>query len=129
MSAVKIEETLKKIFPTLKEHESGVIEILISSYSVRLLQEEYGSCTILLKDDIDMRLPNEFDSSNREEAIEYFISVANAVIQKVEYDNEPKDFEVESESEQRLKLKYSIYKELKETYISNDKVIINWNNE
>lgn len=129
MSAVKIEETLKKIFPTLKEHESGVIEILISSYSVRLLQEENGSCTILLKDDIDMRLPNEFDSSNREEAIEYFISVANAVIQKVEYDNEPKDFEVESESEQRLKLKCSIYKELKETYISNDKVIINWNNE
>ncbi len=129
MSAVRNEEKIKKIFPTLKEHDSGVIEILISSYSVRLLQEEYGSCTILLKDDIDMHLPNEFDSSNREEAIEYFISVANAVIQKVEYDNEPKDFEVESESEQRLKLKCSIYKELKETYISNDKVIINWNNE
>ena len=76
---------LNQLFPTLKEYQSGLIEIAIANYKVSLLQEELKSHTILFKDGINLQLPNKLNTQDRAEAIGYFISVVEAVMQKVRY--------------------------------------------
>ena len=118
---------LNQLFPTLKEYQSGLIEIVIANYKVSLLQEELRSHTILFKDGINLQLPNKLNTQDRAEAIGYFISVVEAVMQKVEYDNKPQPDEVKVERMQKNKYQSINYAAYKETIISNDSVIINWN--
>ena len=118
---------LNQLFPTLKEYQSGLIEIVIANYKVSLLQEELESHTILFKDGINLQLPNKLNTQDRAEAIGYFISVVEAVMQKVEYDNKPQPDEVKVERMQKNKYQSINYAAYKETIISNDSVIINWN--
>ncbi len=118
---------LNQLFPTLKEYQSGLIEIVIANYKVSLLQEELKSHTILFKDGINLQLPNKLNTQDRAEAIGYFISVVEAVMQKVEYDNKPQPDEVKVERMQKNKYQSINYAAYKETIISNDSVIINWN--
>lgn len=118
---------LNQLFPTLKEYQSGLIEIAIANYKVSLLQEELKSHTILFKDGINLQLPNKLNTQDRAEAIGYFISVVEAVMQKVEYDNKPQPDEVKVERMQKNKYQSINYAAYKETIISNDSVIINWN--
>ena len=118
---------LNQLFPTLKEYQSGLIEIVIANYKVSLLQEELKSHAILFKDGINLQLPNKLNTQDRAEAIGYFISVVEAVMQKVEYDNKPQPDEVKVERMQKNKYQSINYAAYKETIISNDSVIINWN--
>ena len=118
---------LNQLFPTLRVYQSGLIEIVIANYKVSLLQEELKSHTILFKDGINLQLPNKLNTQDRAEAIGYFISVVEAVMQKVEYDNKPQPDEVKVERMQKNKYQSINYAAYKETIISNDSVIINWN--
>ena len=74
-------------FPTLKKHESGMLEIIINNYTVQLENQAQGNSIILLCDNKDLNIPNKFDKTDSVEALFFFEHISKAVKERVEYDN------------------------------------------
>ena len=74
-------------FPTLKKHESGMLEIIINNYTVQLENQAQGNSIILLCDNKDLNIPNKFDKDDRNEALLFYKHIIDAVLEKANYDN------------------------------------------
>ena len=83
-------------FPTLKKHESGMLEIIINNYTVQLENQAQGNIIILLCDNKDLNISNKFNKDDRNEALLFYKHIIDAVLEKANYDNslkiEPKKF-------------------------------------
>ena len=77
-----IENNLIDIFPTIKKDITGVLELNIYSYTVRILPNEYGNNVIVFKHGKNINLPNLINSEDRLEALYYFVSVINIIFDK-----------------------------------------------
>ena len=69
-------------FPTLKKHESGMLEIIINNYTVQLENQAQGNSIILLCDNKDLNIPNKFDKDDRNEALLFYKHIIDAVLEK-----------------------------------------------
>lgn len=85
------EDILIDKYPTLKIHESGIFELVIENYCIKLQTQEQGNSVVLIRDDIDLNIPNKFDIENRDEALIFYMFVINTVIEKVQNDSNTKE--------------------------------------
>lgn len=90
-----IEDKITREYPNIEKLDSGSLEIIINDYSIRLLTEEEGNLISLMKDGIDLKIPNKFEKNNRNEALIFYVQIIKAVSDKAEYDNSCKENEKE----------------------------------
>ena len=83
--SVKLEEQIFEKYPLLKKLETGAYKIVIDEYIVMLHAKSESNKVALLRDGLNLNIPNKFISDNRDEAIQFFMNVIDAVMENVAY--------------------------------------------
>lgn len=81
--SVKLEEQIFEKYPLLKKLETGAYKIVIDEYIVMLHAKSESNKVALLRDGLNLNIPNKFISDNRDEAIQFFMNVIDAVMENV----------------------------------------------
>lgn len=81
--SVKLEEQIFEKYPQLKKLETGVYKIVIDEYIVMLYAKSESNKVALLRDGLNLNIPNKSISDNRDEAILFFMNVIDAVMENV----------------------------------------------
>jgi hypothetical protein len=80
----KIEE---QEFKTIKRYDSGMLELYMNNYIVRLQTKDNVFNITLIEDGKDLNIPNKFDKTDSIDALFFFEHISKAVKERVEYDN------------------------------------------